>query len=114
MALDKDSFKRPAGRLDPSWYAGDLDAMLTAWLAEAAQKTPVEAAQAAWVYHRAFQTLADDRLLQPASVAADDVREAYSPQQLAAWERWAGEYLAEYQAHTGAVGPELTAWEGGR
>lgn len=111
MALTKDSFKRPQGRLNPAWYeGGDLDDMLEAWLAEAQAKTSSEPAQEAWVYHRAFQALADDRLLQPATVAADDIREAYAPEQLAMWRRWADEYRARYDALTngGAAAPVIT------
>lgn len=103
MALTVEQFKRPAGRLSPAWYQDDLDTLLAALIAEAEARTGNEAAQVAWVYHHAYQTLADDRALIAQTIAADDVRETFSDQQLGHWQRLADSMLAQYNNLTGAA-----------
>ena len=108
MPLVAADFKRPTGRLSPDWFVDDLDASLTAWLAEAVTKTSDEAIQAAWVYHRAYQTLADDRSLVAATTAADDIRESFSDSQVAHWQKLADSMRAQYERLAGLGGPYFT------
>lgn len=110
MALTTSQFKRPTGRLSPTWFADDLDALLTALIQQAEGLTSNEAAQVAWVYHRAYQTLADDRALIAQTIAADDIRETYSEKQLAHWQNLADSMLAKYEhlTRTSAGGPVFT------
>lgn len=109
MALTPSEFKRPTGRLSASWFVDDLDASLAAFIAEAQDLTANEVAQAAWVYHRAYQTLADDRALIAQTVAADDVRETFGDAQIAHWQRVAQDYFDEFTAANGTPvgGPVL-------
>lgn len=102
--LTVDQFKRPIGRLNPSWFEDDLDALLTALRTEAQERTTLESAQVAWVYYRAYQTLADDRALVAQTIAADDVRETYSEAQLGHWQRLADSMLAQYEHVLGVAG----------
>lgn len=107
MAVLISDFERPTGRLSPDWFADDLDEALTAWLAEAVAKSSDEASQRAWVYHRAYQTLADDRALVAQSVAADDIRESFSDSQVTHWQRLADAALSEYEGLAGLGGPHF-------
>lgn len=103
MALTIDTFKRPAGRLDPDWF-DDLDATLTALLTEATAAYENAAAQTAYVYTRAYEMLADDAAAKPATVAADDVRETYTPQQLLHWRAEANRWRRHLDNLTAAGG----------
>ena len=108
MALVAADFKRPTGRLSPTWFVDDLDTALAAWLLEAQAKASDESLQAAWVYHRAYQALADDRALVAATTAADDIRESFSDSQVAHWQKLANEARAEYDRLSGLGGPHFT------
>lgn len=105
MPLTATDFLRPTGRLSSSWLDGDdFAAILTALIAEAADKDPSnEEAQRAWVYYRAFSILADEAAARPGLEHVDDVRRAYARDQRDHWKLVAAEYLAEYQGITGGI-----------
>jgi hypothetical protein len=110
VALTAESFQQPAGRLQAAWYPSDnLSTLLTAWLDEATANTvdvtaeDQEAAREAWVYYRAFQKLADDLLIEPASQTAGVRTSQFSDAQLSRWAGQASTYLSTYQSLTGAV-----------
>jgi hypothetical protein len=104
MALTAADFRRPAGQLRADWFVDDLDTLLAAFIAEAEAKSSDEDAQRAWVYHRAYRTLADDRALVAATIAADDIRETFSDSQLRHWADLAARAAAQFDALTGAGG----------
>lgn len=108
MPVTAADFKRPTGRLAPEWFAADLDVNLTAWILEAQAKSSDETTQRAWVYHRAYQTMADDRALIAATTAADDIRESFSDSQISYWQRLADAALSEFERLTGVGGPYFT------
>lgn len=109
MSLAIADFKRPTGRLAAAWFTDDLSAALTVWLAEAITLSTDEAVQVAWVYHRAYQTLADDRALTAATTAADDIRESFTDAQLTRWQTLADGERSRFDALTGSSGgPVIT------
>ena len=80
MALTTAALTRPAGRLSAAWFgaAFDLDAALTTWLSQATDATTDEEAQAAYVYWRAYEALADDRMMEPAQQSVGIKSDAYT------------------------------------
>ena len=60
MALTNADFIQPTGQLATSLFPGvDVPTYVDAWIAEAEDLTEVEERQRAWVYHRAYRTIAD-------------------------------------------------------
>ena len=105
MALTAASFIEPAGELSEEMFPGkDLDEFAAAWLADAVARTDSEAAQRAWVYHRAYGAIANRFNLEAASEKKGDATAARLGEQLAHWRARAREELHEYHALTGALG----------
>lgn len=102
MALTVESFIAPAGRLTQDQYPNlDLEEAITAWMAEAALQADEEPAQAAWVYYRAFDTLASRLMSEAASESRGAASASRSESQLAHWVKERDRALAQYQALTG-------------
>lgn len=108
MPLTAADFKRPSGRLSPAWFTDDLGTSLTAWLVDAGAVSSDEAAQAAWVYYRAYQSLADDRALVAASRSVGGVSESFTDEQWRHWQRLADDALSEFDGLSGLGGPYFT------
>ena len=104
MALTATSFIEPAGELSEELFPGkDLEEFTTAWLAEAVTKTSSEAAQAAWVYYRAYLTVANRMNAEASSERKGDVTAARVADQLAYWRKLAAEHRQEFDSLTGAA-----------
>lgn len=112
MALQASDFIEPAGELSEELFPGkNLTTYASAWLTEAQGKTSDEDAQREWVYHRAYQTVANRLNAQLISEQKGDLRGQRSDSQNAYYSRLAKQHLDNYNALTG-TGPAavLTAW----
>lgn len=110
MALQAADFIEPAGELNEGLFPGaDLTAYVQAWITDAESRTNDEAAQDAWVYHRAYTTIANRIHAGLASEKKGDAAASRSDAQFAYWSGRASAALARYAARTGTAGPVLTA-----
>jgi hypothetical protein len=102
-------FIEPAGELSTELFPGkDLTAFVTAWLAEAETKASGEAAQRAWVLHRAYTTVANRMHNDPALGREGNVQSQTTDAQIAHWRERAIQERHEFEALTGrAVGAYL-------
>ena len=105
----------PAGRIEPDLFptegdgadGSDLHARLTAYITEAVAKTADEEAQAAWVYHRAFDAACDRLSALPAQVNQNDAGgHSYTQDQRKRICSKADEWLAEYRRIVDALAAE--------
>lgn len=102
MALTATSFIEPAGELSEELFPGkDLEEFTAAWLAHAQAKTSSEAAQTAWVYHRAYLTVANRFNAEAASETKGSVSAARHANQMDYWRRRAEGHLHDFHALTG-------------
>lgn len=97
----------PLGELSDSMFT-DVDEYVAAWLTEAEGKTSNEAAQRAWVYHRAYTSLANRMHAGLASEKKGDASAARSDAQFAYWAGRASSALATFNGLTAGAGPILT------
>lgn len=102
MALAEADFKQPTGRLQAAWFT-DVDASLTAWLAEAVTVTAsitdatlAEGAQKSWVYYRAYQSLYESALVSPAETRTQETWDRWTEGQIRELGRLASNYQQDY------------------
>lgn len=102
----------PAGELTAEMFPNrDVNVFAQAWLDEAEARTTATAAQAAWVYYRAFSHVADRLNAGLASDRKGDAAASLAASQFTYWLDRANAKLAEYHAlTTGPAGPILTRW----
>lgn len=92
-------FIQPTGELTTDLFPGvDLEAAVTAWIADAAARADNPNAQRSWVLHRAYATIADRMHAGLASESKAGASAARSAEQFRYWSRKAREHLAAYQA----------------
>lgn len=104
MALAASDFIEPAGELSSDLFPGvDLTTFVTGWLADAATRTTDEAAQAAWVYHRAFTSIANRLSGGATSVKEGGVTVTVGGHQAEYWLDRAASKRNEYATATGAT-----------
>jgi hypothetical protein len=98
MRWAADDFVQPVGQLNPAWFPNaDLTVSVQAWLDDAESKTDDTNAQQAWVYYRAFQSLADDFHQGVATAREGEITGTRSEQQFRYWSRRADRELARYR-----------------
>lgn len=103
MALTATSFIEPAGELAEELFPGkDLEEFAAAWLAEAQAKTSSEAAQAAWVYYRAYLTVANRFNIEASTEAKGSVSASRLFSQIDYWRKRAAEHRQEFDSLTSA------------
>lgn len=117
-----DDFKQPLGELTPDLYPlGDIDALLTGWLAQATAKVLAAAgiavadhdsAAASWVYYRAYTHIAQRMNSEPEQVRAEgeiamttkaDQRKYFADRAAAALLEFASYNVSESNAALGAA-----------
>ena len=99
MALTISDLIEPTGELSEELFPGkDLDEFVTAWLAEAETKSESESAQRAWVYHRAYRTVADRLNGDVISGSEGSVSGSRAVEQLRYFERLAARYLRAFNS----------------
>ena len=93
------SFAYPAGRITQAMFPGEtLQTNIEAWEAEAAGKSSALEAQAHWVYHRAFQAVADRFFAEAVEVkVADQVSYKRLLEQAQRWEQEAAKEQALFE-----------------
>ena len=97
MALTKADLISPKGALTPAMFPGEnLDALVDAWLIEAAAKTDMEAAQRLWVYARAYDHILNRVMLEASTERAGRLSASKSDSQLAHWRRQRDRNLRAY------------------
>ena len=105
MSWAADDFVQPVGQLNPAWFPNaDLTVSVQAWLDDAESKTDDTNAQQAWVYYRAFQSLADEFHLALAGASEGAVSGYKAVTQFQYWRRRADRELARYR---GALGTQV-------
>ncbi len=99
MALTNADFIQPTGQLATSLFPGvDVPTYVDAWIAEAEDLTEVEERQRAWVYHRAYRTIADRLNADVLSASEGSVSGSRAIEQLRYFERLAARYLRAYNS----------------
>lgn len=100
----------PKGELGESLFpSGDLEEFVAAYLADAEARTSSEAAQRAWVYHRAYSSVANRLHAGLASEKKGDASAALASDQFRYWQAKAAQALADFNASAGlSPGPILT------
>jgi len=102
MALTALSFIEPAGELSEELFPGkDLEEFTAAWLAEAQLKSGSEVAQAAWVYSRAYLTVANRMNAEAASETKGSVSAARLANQIDYWRKRALEHRHDFDILAG-------------
>ena len=106
MAVTIYDLLHPTGELERSMFPDhDLDEISAAWFTDAATRTAAmdagdtqDAAVKAWVYYRAFTTLANWIAAKPSlhSYTGDDRREAWGNDRVKHWQTKAEAYLAQF------------------
>lgn len=98
----------PMGELGESLFpGGDLEEFVAAYLADAQARTSSEAGQRAWVYHRAYTSVANRIHAGLASEKKGDAAASLASDQFQYWQAKADAALADFNAGRGA-GPILT------
>ena len=98
------------GRLDPSWFEPHyLPDLITAWLTAA---SGTDQAVEATVYARAYETLVDGIMSQPAQQRDRDKSSAFTDAQLRHWQAQAAYWRGKADALNGVGSPALVQWEG--
>lgn len=88
MALTPATFLAPLGRLTPELFPGqNLTTVVQAWIDDAETKTVNEAAQAAWVYYRAFDQVLTNLMSRAASESVGGITASMTEDQRAYWRR---------------------------
>ena len=103
MALAVNDFTQPEGELEESYFPSvDLTAYLGTWLSQAQSKAASdEEAQEAYVYHRAFQHIADRFNNEAADLDVEDVGSRRRlVEQMRFWQRRAAEQLRAFEEAT--------------
>lgn len=103
MALTPASFTAPEGELTAEMFPGDVDLLgnISAWLTEATDRTDSEAAQQAWVYHRAWTRIYTRLVTTPAEYRVDARGEVRMlKEQIDHARDMAAYWLSEYEAAT--------------
>lgn len=110
----KDFLLSNGGRLNPDWFApDDAETLVTVWL----NNTDVgesDELRSARVYQKAFTTLVDQLMIEPASQGDRSKRSAYLPEQLAYFKVLADEYGDAIDDLLHGAPNILVQWEGAR
>lgn len=101
--LTIDDLLAPKGKLTERMFPGDdLDELAEAWLAEAQTKTPIQAAQKAWAYYRAYDFVLDRVMGEAFSERKGDASASRHEAQLNHWRRARDRHHAAYASLTGS------------
>lgn len=106
--MEPGSFIEPEGMLSEGMFpGGDVEELVTAWLTDAEARTDDEAKQRAWVYYRAYTSIADRLNAGLASERKGDAAAAIHPSQLRYWRQRAAEQLTFFRggstSHSGVT-----------
>lgn len=109
VTLTTDDLIAPAGRLQPAMFPdGDINANVVAWLSEATTKVAADeiesddhdAAAEAWVYHRAYDFVAERMLAEPEQYTTEDGESRrLTMAQITRFQALAQHYKTAYEAY---------------
>lgn len=98
MPFQATDFQQPLGELDPNLFPGvNLTDYVDAWISEAEDLTDDEARQRAWVYHRAYRTIANRLNAGVGGAREAEVSGYRLGNQFQYFNRLADKWLAEYK-----------------
>lgn len=111
--MEPSSFIEPEGMLSESMFPGaDLEEFVAAWLTDAESRTDDEAKQRAWVYYRAYTSIANRMHAGLMSESKADASAARGANQFAYWRAKAEAQLIAYRGAgtTSGVTELRSAW----